>query len=279
MKILSRFRSTTLGTLAFATAFVSLSRTSEAKLVTRTIEYKDGKDLLEGYLAFDDQRAFPKAPGVLVIHEWMGMGPYVKRRANELAQAGYVAFAADIYGKDKIPKNVQEASEISLRFKNDRKLLRHRAQLALDVLRNQKNVDSKKLAAIGYCFGGTAALELARSGAPLAAVVSFHGGLDTPSPADAKNIKAKILVLAGGDDPHVPDTQIDAFKKEMRAAHVDWQLHSFGGAVHSFTNPDSGHDPSKGAAYNASADRRSWELMQWFFDENFGARPAPKPKS
>jgi dienelactone hydrolase len=138
----------------------------------------------------------------------------------------------------------------------------------LDVLRSDPRCDPKRVAAIGHCFGGTCVLELARSSAELAGVVSFHGGLDTPTPADAKNIKCKVLVLHGGDDPHVPRKDVDAFKDEMRAGGVDWQLIIYGGAVHAFTNPAAGNDKAKSAAYNADADRRSWEAMKAFFAEN-----------
>ena len=139
----------------------------------------------------------------------------------------------------------------------------------LKVLRDHPLTDKLRIAAIGYCFGGTTVLELARSGAEIAGVVSFHGGLDTPNPDDAKNIKAKVLVLHGADDPNVPVSQVIAFQEEMRRAKVDWQMVSYGGAVHSFTNPDSGSDPSRGAAYNAKADKRSWEHMKVFFTEIF----------
>jgi len=147
--------------------------------------------------------------------------------------------------------------------------MRARAQAGLETLKSQPMVDAKRLAAIGYCFGGTTVLELARSGADVVGVVSFHGGLDTPNPVDAKNIRGKVLVLQGGDDPFVPPEQVTAFQDEMRKAGVDWQFVTYGGAVHSFTNPASGNDNSKGAAYNAAADRRSWLAMQQFFNELF----------
>jgi dienelactone hydrolase len=155
------------------------------------------------------------------------------------------------------------------KYKNDRALMRARVQAGLDALAGSELCDPRKVAAIGYCFGGTSVLELARSGADIAGVVSFHGGLDTPTPADAKNIKAKVLVLHGGDDPHVPRKDVEAFKNEMSAAGVDWQLVIYGGAVHAFTNPAAGNDKSRGAAYNADADRRSWEAMRAFFAEIF----------
>ena len=178
---------------------------------------------------------------------------------------GYVAFAIDMYGKGIRPKTPQEAAAQAGIYKQDRALMRARALAGLEVLRSNPLCDPKRVAAIGYCFGGTVVLEIARSGADVAGVVSFHGGLDTPTPADAKNIRCKVLVLHGGDDPHVPRKDVDAFEDEMRAAGVDWQLVVYGGAVHSFTNPAAGNDKSKGAAYNAEADSRSWEAMKAFF--------------
>lgn len=243
---------------------LALVGVAEAKVVTKTVEYKDGDTLLEGYLAYDDAAADRK-PGVLVVHEWKGLDDYAKKRAEQLAGMGYVAFAADIYGKGVRPKDHQEAGATAGKFKGDRALLRRRARAGLDALRAQPGVDPARLAAIGYCFGGTTVLELARSGAEIAGVVSFHGGLDTPVPAKA--LKAKVLVLHGADDPHVPDKDVLAFAKEMRDAKADWQLVSYGNAVHGFTNPNNGGDPSKGAAYDAAADRRSWAAMRAFFDE------------
>lgn len=241
---------------------------AEGALKTQLVEYKDGEVTCEGYLAFDDAIAGPR-PGVLVVHEWMGLGPYAKMRADKLAQMGYVAFAADIYGKGIRPKNTDEAAAQASIYRKDRQLMRRRAQAALQVLADNKLVDRKRIAAIGYCFGGGTVLELARSGADLAGVVSFHGNLDTPNSADAKNIKGKILVQHGGADPYVPAEQLAAFEKEMADAKVNWQVIVYGGAVHSFTNPDSGTDPSKGAAYNEQADKRSWLAMKQFFEEIF----------
>ncbi|UFS69845.1 dienelactone hydrolase family protein [Geomonas sp. RF6] len=248
--------------------FLLVAQTVEAKLVTKTVTYRQGGAVLEGYVAYDDS-VKGKRPGILVFHEWTGIGPYVKKRVDQLAVMGYVAFAADVYGQGIRPATPEAAAKEAGKYKADRKLLRDRGRAALDELRKMPEVDPTRLAAIGYCFGGTAALELARSGAPLAGVVSFHGGLDTPVPADALNIRGKILVLHGADDPIVPHDQVVAFQQEMRLARVDWQMISYGGAVHSFTNPDSGNDPAKGVAYNQSADRRSWEHMKLFFSEIF----------
>ena len=147
--------------------------------------------------------------------------------------------------------------------------MRERADAGLKVLRAEANADPSRIAAIGYCFGGTTVLELARSGADLRGVVSFHGGLDTPNPEDAKNIKGKVLILHGADDPFAPKEQVLALEDEMRKAGVDYQVHLYGGAVHAFTVPEAGNDPSQGAAYNASADKRSWEAMKQFFNEIF----------
>lgn len=239
---------------------------AEAALQTKTIEYKDGEVVLEGYLAYDD--ALPgKLPGILVIHDWSGVGSYTMKRAEQLAGLGYVAFAPDIYGKGIRPTDVKDKMAQITIYKSDRALMRRRVLAGFEVLKNQPNVDATKLAAIGYCFGGTCSLELARSGAELNGVVSFHGGLDTPNLPDAKNIKAKILVLHGADDPWVPADQVAAFEKEMREGNVDYQIISYGGAVHAFTVPDAGSDPSTGAAYNDRADRRSWENMKQFLGE------------
>ncbi len=241
---------------------------ASAELRTETIEYKYGDTILEGYLAYDNAVKV-KRPGVLVVHEWWGNNAYSKRRAEQLAKLGYVAFALDMYGKGLIAKDAKEAGKLAGIYRSDRKLMREHANAGLEVLRKHELTDTKRMAAIGYCFGGTTILELARSGAPLSGFVSFHGGLDTPDPKDAANIYGKVLVLHGGDDPYVTAEQMAAFQDEMRKARVDWQVVVYGGAVHSFSNPDSGNDKSKGLAYDEKADRRSWEAMKMFFAEIF----------
>ena len=183
--------------------------------------------------------------------------------------AGYNVFAADIYGKGIRPQTPREAGAEAGKYKNDRALFRARVRAGLAALAGQDRTDPKRIAAIGYCFGGMGVLELARSGADLAAVVSFHGGLSSPTPEDARNIKAKVLVLHGADDPNVPPKEVAAFEEEMRQGGVDWQLIAYGGAVHAFTDWQAGNDNAKGAAYNAQADRRSWEAMKQFFAEVF----------
>lgn len=239
----------------------------QAEIKTQAITYKHGSTELEGYLAYDDSLK-GKRPGVIAVHEWMGHGPYVRRRAEMLAKLGYIAFAIDMYGKGVLAKDHQEAGQLAGMYRKDRKLMRERARAGLDVLKKQENVDTSRLAAIGYCFGGTTVLELARSGTDLKGVASFHGSLDTPEPAKPGAIKAKVLVLHGAEDHHV-NPQVEAFQDEMRKAKADWQFTAYGGAVHSFTVPEAGNDPSKGAAYNEKADQRSWQAMQDFFKEIF----------
>jgi dienelactone hydrolase len=254
--------------LLVSALFISIlgSTSSFAAIKTQTVEYKQGDTVLEGYLAYDDAST-AKRPGVAIVHDWTGLGDFVKKRAEQIAKLGYVALALDIYGKGVRAKNPEEAGKLAKKYKSDRALMRARATAGLDYLKSNPLVDPSKLAAMGYCFGGTTVLELARSGAPLKALASFHGGLDTPHVEDAKKIKAKVLVMTGGDDPSVPAEQVTAFESEMRNAKVDWQLISYGGAVHAFTNPDAGNDNSKGAAYNEEADRKSWREMKEFFEE------------
>jgi dienelactone hydrolase len=223
---------------------------------------------LEGYIAYDESFK-DKRPGVLVVHQWMGLTDYEKMRCEMLAKLGYFAFAADIYGKGVRPADYKDAAKEATKYKSDRNLLRSRVNAALNEMRKQELVNTDKLGAIGYCFGGTTVLELARSGADVKGIVTFHGTLETPKPEDAKNIKAKILVCNGGADPAVPPEQIEAFEKEMKDAGVDYQIISFEGAVHSFTIPTAGSDPSKGSAYNEKADKASWEDMKKFFTDIF----------
>ncbi len=250
------------------TSLALLPHLAFAEIKTETVEYKDGDTVLEGILTFDDATK-TKRPGVLVVHDWMGVSEHTSAVAQDLAKLGYVAFAADIYGKGVRPANPGEAGKLAGKYKSDRALLRQRANLGLDQLKANVLVDSSKISAIGFCFGGTTAIELARSGAQIAGVVSFHGGLDSPAPADGKNIKAKLLILHGADDPFVKAEDIAAFQDELRKAGVDWQMAYYGDAVHAFTQKRAGDDKSKGAAYNEPAARRSWQAMKEFFAEIF----------
>jgi dienelactone hydrolase len=262
------WRRDTRRTLAPVILLAMLLGNAEAAMKTEAIEYKHGDAALEGYLAYDDAIG-GKRPGVAVVHEWWGLNPYVKKRVDQLARMGYIAFALDMYGKGKVTRDPKEATEWSAPFRNDRAFGRARAAAGLAVLKNHRLTDVRHVAAIGYCFGGTSVLEMARGGADLAGVASFHGGLDTPEPAKPGAVKAKVLVLAGGDDPFVPPVQVAAFEEEMRQAGADWQVILYGGALHSFTNPEADGYGLKGAGYNERADRRSWEAMKVFFAEIF----------
>ena len=230
------------------------------------VEYQQGDTVCEGLLVYDDMFQ-GKRPGIIVAHQWKGVTDYEKMRAELLAQRGYVALCADVYGKGVRANNPKDAAALAGKYKGDRPLLRARINAALDFLRKQERVNSQQIAAIGYCFGGTTVLELARSGADVKGVVSFHGGLSTPTSGDARNIKTKVLACHGADDPFVPPDEVLGFEKEMRDAKVDWQLVSYGNAVHSFTDKSAGNDNSTGAAYNEKADVRSWREMKLFLDE------------
>ncbi len=253
--------------IAFLVVLV-LATQASAAVRTEAVNYKQGDAVLEGHLAWDDA-AKGKRPGVLVVHEWWGRNRYADKRAEQLAALGYVALAVDMYGKGIVTEDAARAGELSGQFKKDPALLRARITKALEVLKADKRVDPAKIAAIGYCFGGTTVLELARSGAPVLGVVSFHGGLQTANPDDAKNIKGRVLVLAGGDDPFVPPPQVNAFEDEMRNAGVDWELNLYGGAMHAFSNPEVDKYKLNGAVYNRKADHRSWEAMKRFLAEIF----------
>ena len=256
----------TFCTLLLGLALAGVAARAEIK--TDLVEYKHGNIVLEGAHIYDDSKS-GKRPAVLIVHQWKGLGPYEKERGQMLAKLGYNVFAVDIYGQGVRPSNPKDAGALAGKYKNDRKLLRERVNAGLEALKKDKFTDPNRIAAIGYCFGGTTVLELARSGADIAGVVSFHGGLSTPNPDDAKNIQCKVLALHGADDPHVPVEEVTGFGKEMRDANVDWQLVAYGNAVHSFTDWNAGSDNSKGSAYNEKADKRSWEDMKQFFAEIF----------
>jgi dienelactone hydrolase len=254
--------------LAFALGlFIQSAQAASAAQVGQPVAYKSPSAQLEGYLSspqVGDKDTSIKRPAVIIVHDWMGLSDFQKQKADELAKNGFVAFAADIYGKNVRPKDQKEAGEFASKYKDNRSLLRERIGAAYDVVKNQPNVDPQKIVVMGYCFGGTTALELARSGAQLAGTVSFHGGLNTPTPQDAKNIKGTVLALHGADDPWVPANEVAAFKKEMAEAKVPLTFVAYPGAVHAFTLPAAGNDNSKGAAYNADADKKSWiEFMKY----------------
>ncbi len=241
-----------------------------AAITSDTLEYDADGTTCSGTLAFDDSWTTPH-PAILVAHDWMGNTENSQGHARDLVKLGYVALAVDVYGKGVRPADAGEAGKLAGTYKGDRRLMRSRMAAGLKALLATGKADPKKIGATGYCFGGTCVLELARSGAPLLGVVTFHGGLATPTPEDAKNITGKVLVLHGADDPFVKPEEVAAFEAEMRAAKVDWQVVLYSKAVHSFTNTKVGSDPSKGQAYNPEADRRSWLAMTDFFTEVFAA--------
>ena len=239
---------------------------ASAAIKVQTQDYQQGGTTLEGWLVYDDAK-HTKRPGVVIFPSWNGPTDEEKGRAEMLAKLGYVAFVADVYGKGVRPKGFKEAMAEYQKSMKDRPLLRLRAEAALDQLRKSPLVNTSKLAAIGYCFGGAGALDLARGGAPLAITVIFHGDLTSPTPEDDKNIKGRVVALHGAADPIVGPKEQEEFRQEMNAAHVDWELILYGGAVHSFTQKSAGNDPSHGAAYNARADKRSWAELTRLFKE------------
>jgi len=262
-------------TIATVVAFSLAAMSSRASIVTRDVDYEQGGVKLQGYLAYDDAKTKDgKLPGVLVVHEWWGLNDYVKHRAVQLAGLGYVAFALDMYGKGMLATDPKQAGELAGQFRG-KPLMAERAQAGLDQLLGTGLVDPARVAAIGYCFGGSTVQALAYSGAPLAGIVSFHGGLIPASAEAVAKNKAKILICHGALDPSMKQEQIDAYLKSLNDGKVDYEFKQYAGAYHAFTNPDSDKtaaaNPSmKGfIAYSPTADHRSWSDMQVFFDEIF----------
>jgi dienelactone hydrolase len=236
--------------------------------IRRPFEYRDGDKLFRGEIARDEASRTP-CPAVLVAHEGNGINDHPKERAARLAELGYVALACDLYGNGENTRDPQRRNELMGELRTDATKLRRRVRVALDALAAEPGVDPKRLAAIGYCFGGMAVLELARSGAELAGVVSFHGILVTAQAAQPGAIKAKLLVCHGVEDAVVPPEQVVAFTEEMRRADADWQLVTYAHAGHGFTRKDAASLGGKGVFYEERADRRSWTAMRAFFDEIF----------
>lgn len=245
-----------------------LTNLSVAAVVEKTVDYQAGDVACEGFHAFDDA-VTGKRPAVLIVHQWTGMGDYEKMRARMLAKLGYNVFALDVYGKGVRPPGPPASAQEAAKYKTDRGLYRARLNAGLAVLLADERTDVGKVTAIGYCFGGMGALELARSGAKVAGVVSFHGGVDSPTPEDAKSIQGEVLVLHGDADPFVPQADVEAFEKEMQQAKVSYHLVRYPDAVHAFTQEMAGDDPSKGAAYDAETDAASWLEMHKFFERLF----------
>jgi dienelactone hydrolase len=228
---------------------------------------------LLGFLAYDEA-ATSRRPGVLVVHEGLALGEHAMERARMLARLGYVAMAADMFGDRRQARNLEEARGLAADFRDQPAKLRTRGRAALATLAALAQVDAGRLAAIGFCFGGSAVLELARDGADLKAVVSFHGVLTTKAPAAAGTVRASVLVCTGAVDPLAPSSLISAFEQEMRAAQVrDWQVISYGNALHGFTNPAADGSIFQSARYHEQSDRRSWAAMQGLFDEVLRGAP------
>lgn len=233
----------------------------------QTVEYQDGSEVMEGYLvAHDDGK--PR-PVVLISHAWSGLSDFEEQKAHAIADLGYNAFAIDMYGKGRRGKNVEENKQLMTPFLDDRALLRRRIVAGLNAVRSMEVVDQQKIAAMGFCFGGLCVLDLARSGANIQGVVSFHGFL-TPLPENLSSglIKAKVLVLHGYEDPMVPPEQVVGLGTELTDAGVDWQVHAYGLTYHAFTNPQA-NDANGGKVYNPIANRRSWQALRNFLEELF----------
>ena len=234
---------------------------------TQDVRYSEGAVEFLGYLAFDDTAA-GKRPGVLVVHEGLGLGEHIMERARRIAKLGYVVFAADMFGGRRQFSDIQEMSKLLSELRNDLPTLRARGRAALATLASLPQVDGTLLAAVGFCFGGSVVLELARDGADLKAVISVHGVLSTRAPAETDKVKASVLVCTGADDPLAPSNQVVEFQNEMRAAEVrDWQVVSYGNALHAFTNPAAGPSTMRGTLYDEQADRRSWLAVRNFLEE------------
>jgi dienelactone hydrolase len=249
----------------------ALTGAAAAAVKTQDVAYEYNGAKLKGMLAYDDS-ATGKRPGVLVFHEWWGLDDYAKKRAEQLAGMGYVAFAADMYGEGKLAKHPEDAGKMAGEVRKNAEAWRGRAKAALAVLTSNDKVDADHLAAIGYCFGGSTALQLAYSGADLDAVATFHAALPIPTPEEAKAIKAKLLINNGADDSFIKPETIAAFKKALDAAKVDYQFVDYPGAVHSFTVPGADKHMLKGMAYNADADKKSWAAMTALFEQTLKAK-------
>lgn len=229
------------------------------------IEYTDGQTTFEGVLVRPEKAA--TSPAILIAHDWTGRNEFAEQKAEKLAQLGYIGFAIDMFGEGKQGKDKEEKGRLITPMVENRDLLLQRIQAALQTLKKQPNVDHKRIAAIGFCFGGMCVLDLARSGVEIAGVVSFHGLL-MPPPRTAAKIAAKVLALHGHDDPMVTPDHVLAFENEMTRLQADWQLHVYGNTMHGFTNPLA-NDPGFGTVYSKAADRRSWQAMKDFFEEIF----------
>ena len=236
-------------------------------IISNTVAYLDGEVLLEGFFAYDDT-VEGRRPAVMINHAWAGRNDFANDKALKLAELGYFAFAVDMYGKGIIGQNNEESAQLMQPFMDDRSLLLKRMNAALYAVKLLPWVDDKKIAAIGFCFGGLCVLDFARSGIDISGVVSFHGLLGAPENSHQINIKAKVLVLHGNDDPMAPVEQVITLQQELTQSGADWQIHSYGHTMHAFTNPVA-NDPGFGTVYQPEADKRSWISMKNFLAEVF----------
>jgi len=253
------------------TLLAGISNVAKAVVVGKDVEYSAQGVVLKGYLTYDD-KIKKKRPGILVVHEWWGLNDYARERARMLAKLGYTAFAVDMYGDGKVAMHPDDAGKFSQEIMKNFKVGKARFMAAEEFLKSQPTVDSKRIGAIGYCFGGGVVLNMARQGADLAAVASFHGSLKAVRPAQPGTVKAKIRVYTGGNDKFNPPSVVKAFEKEMTQAKADYKVTVYPGAMHSFTNPGStelGKKFNLPLAYNKKADQASWKAMQKFFKSVF----------
>ena len=247
------------------------SAAAHAAVQGKEVSYSANGTTLKGYIAYDDT-VKGKRPGILVIHEWWGHNEYARRRARMFAEQGYTALALDMYGDGKQAHHPDDAGKFASEVSKNAVLAKARFDAAYNLLSKEKTVDADKIAAVGYCFGGSVALNMARMGEPLKAVVSFHGGLGTDHPAEAGKVKARIASFTGEDDPMIPATQVAAFRQEMDKAGVSYKVVTYPGAKHAFTNPDAdkyGQEFKLPLAYNAAADKASWKEGLAFLADTF----------
>lgn len=251
--------------VAMAMVLGSTALAEERKVLTQPVEYEVAGEKMEGFLAYPLENG--NGAAIVVVPEWWGVNDYSKRRATQLAELGYAALAVDMYGKGRVTNDPEQAGKWAGEIRSKPELLRQRFETGLGIVRDLKSVDRGRVAAIGYCFGGSVCLDMARAGLPLKGVVSFHGSLKTRTPAEKGKVRARVLVLHGADDPMVPAEEVAAFEREMKAADVQYRLVAYPGAVHSFTNPGADKTGIPGVAYQREADEKSWEEMKGFLEE------------
>ncbi len=233
----------------------------------QTVEYKDGGTVLEAYTAWDDSGSDAR-PGVLVSHAWGGRGEFEENRAEQLAELGYVGFALDMYGKGARGSSREENAALMQPLLDDRPMLQRRMNQAVEMIGKQREVDASRIAAMGFCFGGLCVLDLARTGADICGVASFHGIFSKPGNTEGNSVSAKVLVMHGWDDPMARPEQVLELTEELTSMGADWQVHAYGNTMHAFTNP-AANDPALGMGYSADADHRSWQSLQLFLAEIF----------